>query len=252
MIKKIGILLLFLMFFVGCSTFQRVDDLERRTTALEEEREMSIAAGVGAATRMWGRDCIDGSCAAGKNLDDITAGGAGAIDGDVAMVPADPTYGFLIYLMDDDSAATEALPNIVDPDTAGDHRWILQGATLQSIFGKMYVSAESGATVTVVAGDTGTMFINGDNDAIEFDLPAVPTDLILCFGNGHVTGTPVAQIITIDPDASDYIILDGTTAAQGEAIVSTAAGEANICLIGLDASYWKVTGAVGTWAEATP
>jgi hypothetical protein len=114
MIKKIGILLLFLMFFVGCSTFQRVDDLERRTTALEEEREMSIAAGVGAATRMWGRDCIDGSCAAGKNLDDITAGGAGAIDGDVAMVPADPTYGFLIYLMDDDSAATEALPNIVD------------------------------------------------------------------------------------------------------------------------------------------
>jgi hypothetical protein len=252
MIKKIGILILFLMFFVGCSTFQRIDDLDRRATILEEEREMGLAEGVGAATRMWGRDCIDGSCAAGKNLDDITAGGAGAIDGDVAIVPADPTYGFLIYLMDDDSAAAESLPNIVDPDTAGDHRWILQGTTLQKIFGKMYVSVETGDPVTVVVGDTGTMFINGDDDAIEFDLPADPTDLVYCFGNGHVAGTPVAQVITIDPDASDYIIYNGITAAQGEAIVSGGVGMDNICLIGLDASYWKVTGYIGGWAEATP
>jgi hypothetical protein len=154
--------------------------------------------------------------------------------------------------MDADSAATESLPNIVDPDTAGDHRWILQDITSQSIFGKMYVSVETGSPITVVVGDTGTMFINGDNDVIEFDLPSVPTDLIFCFGNGHVTGTPVAQVITIDPDASDYIILNGTTAAQGEAIVSSGNGKDNICLIGLDATYWKVTGFVGDWAEETP
>jgi len=251
MIKKIGILILFLMMIVGCSTSQRIDDLEGRAAVLEEGRIMEMAAGVGAATRMWGRDCIDGSCAAGKNLDDITAGGAGAIDGDVAIVPADPTYGFLIYLMDDDSATAESLPNIVDPDTAGDHRWILQGTTLQKIFGKMYVSKEAGATVTVVVGDTGTMFINDDDDNIEFDLPSVPTDLVFCFGDDQDAST-VTSIITIDPDASDYIIFDGTTAAQGEAIVSSGNAKDNLCIIGLDVTYWKVTGYVGNWAEAVP
>jgi hypothetical protein len=70
-LKKIFFYILTLLIISGCSTFQRVDDLDERFTALEEAQVMEDAAGVGAATRMWGRDCVDGSCGT-KDLDDLT------------------------------------------------------------------------------------------------------------------------------------------------------------------------------------
>jgi len=81
-------------------------------------------SGVGvAAQRHFGRSCIDGSCAAGQDLHDLT----GMYDGDTAVVPADPTYsGPLYYKYDDDNGGAESLPSLLDPDISGDGRWVLQ------------------------------------------------------------------------------------------------------------------------------
>lgn len=227
----------------GCSISKRVDRLDERFTALEEESVMVGAEGVGAATRAYGRDCVDGSCTAGKDLDDLT----GMSDGDIALVPKDPTYGSLVYVYDDPSSTGDDPPWVIDPDS-GTGEWILFDTTFGSIFGKMEVSNETSATVTVNDYDTGTYFANQDNDVIEFDLPSDPTDLVYCFGNSHVTGTPVAQAITVDPNASDYIVLDGSVIySAGEDITSSGDGKDNICLAGLDSSYWKVTGYQGDW-----
>jgi hypothetical protein len=44
-LKKILLYILTFLIIAGCSTFQRVDDLEERFTALEEAQVMEDAAG---------------------------------------------------------------------------------------------------------------------------------------------------------------------------------------------------------------
>jgi hypothetical protein len=109
-------------------------------------------------------------------------------------------------------------------------------------------SAPTAASVTVASTCSwkGT-FYNSDNDAIGFSLPADPTGKEYCFHAGEF-----AQVITITPDASDYVTLDGTKAAQGEAIVSSGAAGEFICIHGKDTGNWYTWGYSGTWAEASP
>lgn len=91
------------------------------------------------------------------------------------------------------------------------------------------------------------IFYNGDNDAIEFDLPAAASLKSFCF---HAGG--FAQVITISPDAADTITLNGMTASAGEGIVSSGVGSEFICLHGRDDSAWVSWGVNGTWAEESP
>jgi len=108
----------------------------------------------------------------------------------------------------------------------------------------VYLSTD--ATVTV--SGKRAVYINNDDDAIEFDLPADPTNCFFCFRNRY------ARAITIDPEASDYIILGGTAASAGEAIVSTGAASEFICLVGIDSSYWMSMqmDSASSWSEETP
>jgi hypothetical protein len=248
MIRKLYILLISLMMIFGCSTLQKIDDLERRAVALEETSLMDVAAGVGAATRMYGRGCVDGSCAAGRDLDDLT----GMSNGDTIIIPMDPTYGFLVYEYDDPSSTGDDPPWVIDPDT-GTGEWFLQSTTFGSIFNKVKISDQTAGAVTVNDYDTGTYFVNDDADAIIFNLPADPTDLVYCFGNGHVTGTPVAKEILITPNSSDYIIFDGLVSDQGGSLQAIdkfrPIESASICIIGIDSSYWKVIGYEGGWTS---
>jgi hypothetical protein len=49
-------------------------------------------------------------------------------DGDAAIVLTDAGYYYL-YILDDDLAGAEDLPNIIAPDTnAGDKRWVLKSS----------------------------------------------------------------------------------------------------------------------------
>lgn len=117
--------------------------------------------------------------------------------------------------------------------------------TTGTIDGGIPVTTSTTATVTV--SGMGGVYFNGDDDVIEFDLPADPVNKAFCFGNNAY-----ANALTLDPDDSDYITRDGTTAAQGEALVSSGNKKDWICVVGVDASNWRVTGEAGTWAEATP
>jgi len=85
---------------------------------------LTVLPGKGwAQQKHYGRKCIDGGCTTGYDLDDLT----GMIDGETAVVPSDSTYGGpLFYKYDEDSGEDENLPSIVDPDGAGNGRWILQ------------------------------------------------------------------------------------------------------------------------------
>jgi len=90
----------------------------------------------------------------------------------------------------------------------------------------------------------GMAFITGDYDV---KLPAAVTGMSICIYN------EAANTIAIDPNDSDYIILDGVTAAVGEHIEnSTAAIGDFMCLVAKDTTYWTSMGYAGSWEEDTP
>lgn len=118
-------------------------------------------------------------------------------------------------------------------------------ATTGTIDGGIPVTKSTDATITV-SGMTG-FYINADDDVIAFDLPADPTNKAYCFAN-----LLYARAISVNPADGDYIVHAGTTAAAGEAYVSTGARTDQLCVIGIDTSYWLVTAERGTWAEESP
>lgn len=113
------------------------------------------------------------------------------------------------------------------------------------IDGGIPVTKSTDATITV-SGMTG-FYVNADDDAIAFNLPADPTNKAFCFAN-----LLYAKAITVNPDDADYIVHAGKTAAAGEAYVSSGARTDQLCVVGIDSSYWLVTSERGTWAEETP
>jgi len=113
-----------------------------------------------------------------------------------------------------------------------------------TIDGETVVTLSTDPTVAVSASNA--VYLNNDNDAIEFDLPADPTGCTLCFRNRY------AAAITIDPNGTDVITMTDTAASAGEAIVSSGAVNEYICLVGVDTSNWIGLGKAGTWAEETP
>jgi hypothetical protein len=136
--KKLTIFLLLVLFAFGCTTIQVVPpegykavvkDMEVEEEAADEDM-MEEAAEVGAATKMYGRDCINSptSCSEGYGLNDIT----GMADGDTALVPKDPTYGALFYEYNDPDVSAQDLPDVVVPDS-GTGRWLLRSMRAYSL-----------------------------------------------------------------------------------------------------------------------
>jgi len=143
---------------------------------------------------------------------------------------------FLVRDVDDDSLAATG--------TQKEYPWSVMKTDLKSM---LDMSVTTSTTATVTVSGVAVIYFNGDDDVIEFDLPADPVNKAFCFGNNAY-----ANALTVDPDASDYITRDGTTAAQGEALVSTGNKKDWLCVVGVDASNWRTTGEIGTWAEETP
>lgn len=103
------------------------------------------------------------------------------------------------------------------------------------------VTKSTDATITV--SGMNIFYVNADDDAIAFNLPAAATNKAYCFANALY-----ARAITVNPDDADYIINGTTAGGAGKHIVSTGAKDEMICVVGIDASYWRVTTKVGTWA----
>jgi hypothetical protein len=108
---------------------------------------------------------------------------------------------------------------------------------------RVYTSTDAAVTVSGMSA----VYFNSDDDVITFNLPADPVNKAFCFGN-----TVYARAITVNPDDADYIVNDGVTAAAGEALVSSGNAKDWVCVVGITASYWRVTGSIGTWAQETP
>jgi len=248
--KKLLLILMSIFFVSSCATMgDRTVSLELKIVQLQdrvEQLEMMQGVGVGADIYPVTQGFTGGGTGV---LDTITS----TEDDDASMVifNDDTTYGEAVffYSLDSDGGSGDDVPWYVESGDGSSERWELCDGHFNSIFSKIKVQKKDGASYQPLARETGTMFINDDNDIITFGtLPADPTDLVYCFGND----TGVTAIITITPDASDYIVLDGTATSQAEGIKSGGNAKDSVCLIGLDSSYWKVTGYVGTWTEVTP
>ena len=60
-----------------------------------------------------------------------------------------------------------------------------------------------------------------------------------------------ANAMTVDPNGTDVIWLNGTAASAGEAIVSSGAAGEIVTLVS-DGTVWRTWSVTGTWAEAVP
>lgn len=241
----------------GCMGLQkkpdRIAELEKRMEALET----LMGAGVGSS--FFPARSVSGDAAG--DADKIAALDQGSGNSDALFLTtddnettADYDWMFAPYKADDDDVlcTAEDLPWCIDTASANVY-WTMLNVYGRKIFGGMPVSDQTDPTITVYGYQTGTFFINDDDDVIEFDLPVSGphgtndiTDLVFCFGNSEVSDS----VITIDPGASDKILLDGVLDAVGDAIVSSGTASQfgdHVCLVGITEETWKVTGYSGTW-----
>jgi len=117
-IKILAVLLLVLV--VGYNTYQVYDKDVVEPMTREELQE--LAEGTGAA-KVRGFYGIDGE--ATGDLDDVDASLLNDLDMGIVIMADGSSY---FYTLDDNSGATEDIPNVVTPSgTAGDKRWILSG-----------------------------------------------------------------------------------------------------------------------------
>jgi len=99
------------------------------------------------------------------------------------------------------------------------------------------INSHTDATVVLTAADCyGDINLNGDDDAIDFTLPAAAAGLACCFdANGF------AQVITVDTaDGTDSSVLGGTALTAGNAIDTIGSEAEQFCLVGRDDSTWIV------------
>jgi hypothetical protein len=256
-LKKLILILIFLL--AGCAT----TDLENRIKVLEDRAarvEMMTLSGSAAANFFPSRDVDwEETGEAGGDLDFIPS--TANLDISYLMSLAEANYAkcastmcnttltfFSPYILED-AADSEDFPWQIAADDGGNEFWELMDGQFNRIFGKTDVIKDTATPITVNSWNTGAYFINDDDDDIVYNLPADPTDLFFCFGNDRDASSSTTNI-QVDPDASDYIIIHGAIAGQGE-LIETHTGSAKdvVCLIGLDSSYWKVVSYQGVWKE---
>jgi len=106
----------------------------------------------------------------------LTGGGLDALDGidGANLVDGHVAYVYMNgikyeYILDADSGAAEDSPNVIAPDTnAGDKRWILQGATFESVTLQSTPTADAHAATkeyvdSAVAASVWTFFLTDDS-----------------------------------------------------------------------------------------
>jgi hypothetical protein len=121
--------------------------------------------------------------------------------------------------------------------------------TTGAVMGGVHISSKTAATYTVGTDDAnesyGTLFVNGDDDAIDFTLPSAIAGMSACF----MQGQGVSGAITVQPNTGDYLVVDGTRGTAATDYASSGAGGDKICVVAVDATDWIVTTEQGTWSE---
>jgi len=150
---------------------------------------------------------------------ELTGGGANALDliDGAALLEGDMAYVFTgsvsySYKLDDDSAATERSPWIINPDAnGGNKRWILQSS--DGIINNDGAVGEE--TTTLPAGITGLKGHFVVTDAQYLKIVAVNGEKFRYLAtqgaaNGYIRSNTVGDTVTIVFSADDWVITDIT------------------------------------------
>ncbi len=125
----------------------------------------------------------------------------------------------------------------------------LQFVTTGDIMGGINISSKTAATYTIGTDDAhepyGTLFINGDNDAIDFTLPSAVAGMSGCIMQSQGS----SGAITIQPNTGDYLVVEGARGVAATDYTSSGETKDKICVIAIDTDDWIVTSEVGTWSE---
>jgi hypothetical protein len=146
--------------------------------------------------------------------------GASLADGDVAVVVlhAHATYGdaLLVYVLDADSAATEASPDVIAPDAnAGDKRWVLATFAPLSVQARQATITQASTDTLAGAECTGQTITNyGQSAANTQTLPAAAAGL-----HGQVVIATAGQgAFHLKAGSGDKIYLDGVALDDGDKV----------------------------------
>ena len=103
--------------------------------------------------------------------------------------------------------------------------------SLKTISG-IEVFDNASATVALTADSCRNIIhVNADADALEYDLPVAEDNLITGFLDD------AGGAITLDPNGSEYIVVNGTSAGAGTAVVSDGTRGRYAVLLGRN-GYW--------------
>jgi len=194
------------------------------------------------------KDDGDGTFSASSTLSSITISGFTASNNVHSDASGNLTSGAFGDLNADQTIANDAVDmDAIDDDgnfTALTGNWATTGTLTAAIDSEV----ETGATLDVAAATHyGGMVVNGDADAIEFDLDSalVGMSIMVIDGGGSA--------MTVDPADGNTIVYDGTAAAAGEALISSGAKGDFITLICVTANEWIAIGHDSNgWTEESP
>jgi len=112
-------------------------------------------------------------------------------------------------------------------------------------FGTINLHTDAAVVLTAAQCRIQDININGSDTAKDFTLPAAAAGLMCCL-DAHI----YTRVITVDPvDGTDTIILNGVALTAGNAIDSGGVAGEQFCLIGLDATYWRVINGTATISD---
>jgi len=112
--------------------------------------------------------------------------------------------------------------------------------------GKTKITVDTNDAVVLASTDCyGEIWINGDDDAQDYTLPAASKGLTVTFANALY-----AQVITVDASAGDKIILnDGTALAAANAADSSGAADDKGTFVAIDGEYWMIFSEQNAWTD---
>jgi hypothetical protein len=210
-IRKLGIILLVLLFAVPC---------------FGKARWYNATVFLGGTT--GAADSING-----QNL----------VDGDRLIVTT--TANTYFYLLDDDSAATEdsAGYTVIKPDSnAGDKRWVIVNYSSA-------IKVVTAATDIILTGDqmNGIVFMTDDGEVLLPDVCDSATGQWAMVMNK--TATKAVEVAVADTAADKFVLIDGTATGVNDEIDLSTDASSWVKVVCLEANTWYVVSGVGVTTD---
>ncbi len=287
MLKNLVILIVSLIFFVGCATTQQMKDLQDKVNKIEKlsKKDVLAAAEEAAGTKMYGRVTRTGT----NSLAAIAY--AGLATGDQCIV-IDSSLDIYFYKYDSTSTLSDNDPWVIKPtDNSGNGRWLLsRGIVLKNddtnqSYMRLYEDYTTGqnyyeliapssiasnstfylgrwrvtpltltsTSTPVTVDNTQTLYyctITGLTGNYGLTLPAATGSGVVL--RAYVVDYSASFRFIIEPNGTDRIVGTGIsgTNADGDYIYVSGASTAGYSITLIDAATgrWSVLAYTGSWS----